>query len=541
VLILRIRQAECALADGRLDEAFEIAQADDIRRHHHGQRLIGRLARAMVRRGQENLAAGRFQPALMDCNKAERLAGSLPEVAQLRAAVCNAVVSHQETQQKDALRIAQAKRQIEDGWLSVGGRILEEAPAGDGRVELVRQELAAARLQAEDAVSKAEQALKQGDIEEAIDIACRTGLGQNKNGRSGEVLRQIRGQAVERVRMDIEQGRVDRAQLLMQRLLPLGKDGTEIAELRDALARCHQAAEHVAVGRPNAALPLLRKVKAACPSARWLDSAISDIKRAAEAYEELDGGPLGLTMADAKPSREQTPVGAGPRACPDGTGQPQGAAPTNPQSAICNPQPENLEAGDMPSQFVLQVDGVGSFVVFREARVTVGPISSSARPMLALIADPNMPVVMLERVEGDYFVRSQTPVEVNGQPVTEKLLSDGDHIALSPRCRIKFHLPNPASTTAVLTVSGARLNRPDIRELILMDRDILVGPYINDHIRTDQLKDPVTLFAQNGRLLCRAKESILVDGCNLDPSVGLALDKPVKIGRLSMVVARLGE
>ena len=195
----------------------------------------------------------------------------------------------------------------------------------------------------------------------------------------------------------------------------------------------------------------------------------------------------------------------------------------------------------MPSQFVLQVDGVGSFVVFREARVTVGPISSSARPMLALIADPNMPVVMLERVEGDYFVRSQTPVEVNGQPVTEKLLSDGDHIALSPRCRIKFHLPNPASTTAVLTVSGARLNRPDIRELILMDRDILVGPYINDHIRTDQLKDPVTLFAQNGRLLCRAKESILVDGCNLDPSVGLALDKPVKIGRLSMVVARLGE
>ena len=541
MLILRIRQAECALADGRLDEAFEIAQADDIRRHHHGQRLIGRLARAMVRRGQENLAAGRFQPALMDCNKAERLAGSLPEVAQLRAAVCNAVVSHQETQQKDALRIAQAKRQIEDGWLSVGGRILEEAPAGDGRADLVRQELAAARLQAEDAVAKVEQALKQGDIEEAIDIARRTGLGQNKNGRSGEVLRQIRGQAVEHVRADIEQGRIDRAQLLMERLLPLGKDGTEVAELREALARCRQAAEHVAAGRPNAALPLLRKVKAACPSARWLDAAIADIKRAAEAYEELDGGPLGLTMADAKPSREQTPVGAGPRACPDGTGQPQGAAPTNPQSAIRNPQPENLEAGDMPSKFVLQVDGVGSFVVFREARVTVGPISSSARPMLALIADPNMPVVMLERVEGDYFVRSQTPVEVNGQPVTEKLLSDGDHIALSPRCRIKFHLPNPASTTAVLTVSGARLNRPDIRELILMDRDILVGPYINDHIRTDQLKDPVTLFAQNGRLLCRAKESILVDGCNLDPSVGLALDKPVRIGRLSMVVARLGE
>ena len=78
-MILRIRQAECALADGRLDEAFEIAQADDVRGHRHGQRLIGRLARAMIRRGQENLAAGRFQPALLDCNRAEKLGGTTSE------------------------------------------------------------------------------------------------------------------------------------------------------------------------------------------------------------------------------------------------------------------------------------------------------------------------------------------------------------------------------------------------------------------------------------------------------------------------------
>ena len=195
----------------------------------------------------------------------------------------------------------------------------------------------------------------------------------------------------------------------------------------------------------------------------------------------------------------------------------------------------------MPSRFVLQVDGVGSFIVFRDARVTVGPISSSARPMLALMADPNLPVIMIERMEGDYFVRSQTPVEVNGQAVTEKLLADGDRITLSPRCSVRFHLPNPASTTAVLTVSGARLSRPDIKQLILMDRDILIGPYANDHIRTEQLKEPVALFAQNGRLLCRAKESILVDGRGFDPNVGLAMDKRVEIGKVSLVVARLGE
>jgi hypothetical protein len=534
VLILRIRQAECALADGRLDEAYEIAQAEDVRRHHHGQRLIGRLARALIQRGQESLAAHRFQPALADCTKAEKLGGTLPEVTQLRAAVCDAIFQEQQVHQQEALRVAQAKQHIEDGWLSVGGRILEEAPAGNGRVQLARQELAAARLQTDDAVAKAQQALQQGDIEEAIHIVCGARLGQCKGGQAGEVLRQIRGQGLQRVRADLEQGRLDRAQTFLQRLMPLGRDGTEVAELTEALTWCRQAAQHVLAGRPSAALPLLRKVKAICPSARWLDAALADAKRAAEAYDELNAGPLGLSTADATGGSVKA-EGLG-----DGFSMPEL---NHRQAALDDATRRNLqsESEDMPPRFVLQVDGVGSFIVFRDARVTVGPISSSARPMLALMADPSLPVIMIERMEGDYFVRSQTPVDVNGQAVTEKLLADGDRITLSPRCSIRFHLPNPASTTAVLTVAGARLSRPDIKQLILMDRDILIGPYANDHIRTEQLKEPVTLFAQNGRLLCRAQESILVDGRSFDPNVGLAMDKRVEIGKVSLVVARLGE
>jgi len=546
VLILRIRQAECALADGRLDEAYEVAQAEDIRRHHHGQRLIGRLARAMIQRGQENLAAHRFQPALADCNKAEKLGGTLPEVAQLRAAICDAIVKDQQAHQQEALRVAQAKQHIEDGWLSVGGRILEEAPAGDGRVDLVRQELAAARFQTEDAVAKAQQALQQGDIEEAIHIAQGARIEQCKGGKAGDLLRQIRGQAIQCVRADIEQGRIDRAASFLQRLLPLGKNGTEVAELTEALAWCRQAAQYVTAGKPGAALPLLRKVKAICPSARWLDGAISDAKRAAEAYEELDAGPLGLSMTDAPQSGGRRATGGNVKAEGLGDGCVAGFQPAIRgrdalDTGFDDATRRNPQSGELPLKFVVQVDGVGSFLVFRDARVTVGPISSSARPMVSVIADPNTPVVMIERIDGDYFIRSQTPIEVNGQSATERLLADGDRIVLSPRCSIRFHLPNPASTTALLTVSGARLHRPDIKQLILMDRDILIGPYANDHIRTEQVKEPVALFAQNGRLLCRAKESILVDGHSFDPNVGLAMDKRVEIGKVSMVVARLGE
>ena len=447
MLILRIRQAECALADGRLDEAFEIAQADDVRSHRYGQRLIGRLAREIVRRGQEHLAANRFQAALLDCNKAEKLGGTLSEVAQLRTAICEAMTKNQQDCQQKAMRVAEAKRNIADGWLSVGGRILDEASAGDGRAELVRQELVAAKLKTDDAVTKAESALNRGDLEEAMEIVRTTGLGQSKNGRAGELLGRIKARTIERIRSDLEQGRIDRAQAFVRRVAPIGKDGTELTELVEALARCRQAAQYVAVGKPGEALPLLRKVKLVCPSSAWLDSAISDIKRAAEAYEELDAGPLGLTSSAAASIMESGDLEADAAVA--------SANRRGPELLMRERAMPNQDGDSLPSKFVMQIDGVGSFLVFREPRVTIGPISSSARPMLGLMTDPNTPVVMIERVDGDYFVRSQSPIDVNGKSVGEAMLRDGDRITLSRRCVLTFHLPNPASTTALLTVSGA--------------------------------------------------------------------------------------
>ena len=57
MLFLRIKQAEVALADGRLDEAFEIAKAADLKRQRSGQDLIGRLTRSLLKRGREDAAA----------------------------------------------------------------------------------------------------------------------------------------------------------------------------------------------------------------------------------------------------------------------------------------------------------------------------------------------------------------------------------------------------------------------------------------------------------------------------------------------------
>jgi hypothetical protein len=533
VLILRLKQAESAMADGRLDEAFDIVQSDSIRQHRRGQKLIGRLARALAKRGQENLDAERTQVALLDCNKAEKLAGNTAEVAKLRSAICSEMEQKRLRNRHRSLKVAQAKRQIEDGWLSAGEQILQEAGDKDSQVDMVLERANVARLQISEAAAKAEKALQRNDLEGAVDIVLRTGTTGNQSDRIVELLSKLKSLAAARIRKNIEDGRINLANSLWRKTSPLANGSSEMAELGLALNRCLQAADYVASGRPRAAVPLLRKVKSTYPTAQWLTDATDQARQAAELLDELAASPLGLDTG------ERAITGADEMNEAENTGPSMSERPTP-------AMPRRLRSDDqadspIPSRFMLQMDGIGSFIVLRDGRVTVGPVSSSSRPMVGLMADPNLPVATIERSEDDYFIRSSSPVTVNGTATTDKLLADGDRIALSPRCVLRFNIPNPASTTATLSLSSGRLGRGDVRRIILMDRDILVGPTAGDHIVAESLDETMALFVQNGRLVCKTKARMLVDDKPAGPGAPLPLEKQIRIGQISLVLTELKE
>jgi len=310
---------------------------------------------------------------------------------------------------------------------------------------------------------------------------------------------------------------------------PLANGSTEIAELGLALNQCRQAAQHVAAGQPRLAVPLLRKVKLICPAAHWLKAVTEQSRQAADLLDELAAGPLGLDGAcDESISCEV--AGPGDRTLRD----------TVATVKTGGDRPVMEESGStIPPRFVLEIDGVGGFLVVRDQRVTVGPISSSEHPTVGLIADPNMAVASIERLDEDYFLRSSRPVQVNSAVTTEKLLVDEDKIALSSRCRMKFNVPNPASTTATLSLSSARLSRGDIRRVILMDRDILVGPTMGSHIQAKALHDTVTLFAQGDKLFCAGKGQVVIDGKPAGKKARLALNRQITVGEISMVLTEV--
>jgi hypothetical protein len=142
----------------------------------------------------------------------------------------------------------------------------------------------------------------------------------------------------------------------------------------------------------------------------------------------------------------------------------------------------------------------------------------------------------IERAEEDYFLRATQAVLVNDRPATQQLLADGDRIAPSPRCRVRFSLPNAASTSALLQLSGTRLPKTDARRVVLLNRELVIGPGPNSHIRADGLAESVVLYLRGDEMCCRSREPVLIDQKTLASSAGLPTDSSVRIGALSFVI-----
>jgi len=524
VLILRIRQAETALKDGRLDAAYELAGADDLRSHRRGQELIGRLARALVERGREHLLAERWSEALADCHKAGQLAGNLDAVADLKAAITAAVEERQRQDRGRANALAHVRQCLDDGQLSMGEGLLQDFGSEATRAGVFQKELAARRVSAETALSRVRAAMEASDWDTAMDALKGAEHAHAANHELPELRCRLASAVAARVREAVDQGRLDLAGPLLDKLTGLTGPTSEVTALAGLLDHCREAMRLIEQGWLRQADEVLRRVCTLAPGAQWARSAQQAVSQAATGVEQVRGGPLGLVGVHTRP----TAAGERPR-----MPQPVGEV----TRIVPNVEPAN--GGErLPSRFMLQVDGVGSYLVLRDPAVTVGPVSSSARPDVGLLAEAGLPIARIERHEDDYFLAADRAVAVNDTATTRRLLAHGDRIALSPRCRMRFELPSAASTSAVLNLSGSRLPQRDARRVILMDRSLVIGPGSSSHVRADGLAEPVVLHVRDGRLCCQTKEPVLVGDRPSSGGTGFPLGVNVRVGSVSFVVTK---
>lgn len=515
MLILDVRQCEVALAAGRLDEAYDLAVARDVGRHRRGQRLITRLLKSLVERGREHLCAGRHMAALADCEKAAHLGGNLPDVVALRAAATDAITQAQRLEHRRARVLAAARRHVDDGCLDLGEQALAEAPADATTVGLLRHDIARRRRIATDAIVACRQALQRREVETAARDLARARAADPSHADISELAPRLEEALRQRIDESIRDARFEQAEVLLQRLRAIDPDGLCARQYEGILAGLRSMWRQIEEGAYDQASIALARLKPIVPDAAWLKEVAEQVHQAKNAISTLKAGPLAGLGGPAMPAQLAAP-------------------PVKPQQGPI-PWHARMQAAQetLPSQFLLQADGIGSFLVFRQPVVSVGPISSPAPADIAVVAEPALPRLTIARVEDDYFLKT------TAAPMG-RLLASGECVEMSPRCRMTFVLPSAASTSAVLDLAGARLARSDVRRIILMDQDLIIGPGSASHIVARGIQQPVVLHLRQDQLICAGREPIQVDGQTIGAGTALPLDRPIEVAGVSFTLTRTG-
>lgn len=490
MLSLRIKHCERALRSGRLDEAYTLIRQPDVRSHRRGQELLDKLVHAYLERGRGHLAAGRLAEAAADADKAVQLAGNIAAVAQFQAAVEHALGQEQETNRRAGQALAIARRQMDRGELSVVQRMLETAPPpSDGRIDGLKRELQARQMEIQSCQAKASTALAAGDWEAAIDHLAPLPAGAAQNGELRKLCGQISREVGQRIRESIQTGRLDTSAALLAKLRRLPIETTETQEMTSLMQQCRAAHDAIESARWPGALEILARLQTRVPEAKWIAEAAAQARQLSHQLSILRSGPLSQMGSASVPA---TPIASA-----------------------------HLE------DFCLHVDGAGSFRVIGRPSLTLGPISTSRNIDVPLAIDSASPAITISRTDDDYFLRAGAPVSVNGNPTTSRLLASGDKISIGSRCRITFLRPSPASSTAVLDLCDARPAAANLRSVVLMDREIIIGPGSTDHIRAADLADKAILQRRGAGFAVRYAGK----------TVDLTPDTPINLGPVHLVIS----
>lgn len=511
MLSLRIRKAEVALADGRLDEAYQQAIREEVRDHRKGQRLVTRLTKAYATRARVHMAASNHVAAMADADRAVRLGGNQPDIVALRDEARCGLNSYESAKHARHQKITAAKRCIATGDYSLGAKFCQDVDEGNTVVGLM-QDAELNRRIVDTAVDRGRKALKSGQWEQALDALDEALRLQSSHADVIELLGHVTQSITKQIRQTIAKGRLDQADLLLNRIRRHAAESIEVQELSRVVKQCRSVSELTRSIEVSGVVADLKSLKQIIPEARWLDGAIKDSEAVARSVENLRTGPLGSSL---------------PTQMADTT-VPRQPLRSSPPMRVFDATPV------IPKSFLIHLDGTGSVLVTRGDTVTIGTQGRSRRFDVPIQGQLNLASMTIERMDEDYFLSSEQPLPVNGKMTTSTLLTSKDQIRIGRRGSMQFTLPNAASTSATLDFAGIRLSTGNARRVILMDDSIVIGPQPSAHIQSLSLERAMVMHWRNGELRIRPMSRAL----ETEGSV-LAIDRPHDIDGLSLVVTKV--
>ncbi len=512
LLFVRIRSAEKALREGRLDDAYRLATAPDIRSHKRGVAVLETLAKQFLDRARGHYRADQFPEANSDLVKAR--AGNVlqSEIAELHDQVATVEAEFKRNAQSRHDRVRQARHRIEHGSLAAGRRILEQASQGDTTAKNLQNEIDGKMSDVEGLLRSADQLASQGQWASAAD---RLRKAKRTNPHHPGVIQaetKMCDEVCSLIQSHLQQGKLMLATHLLDALGDLG-DGIvskkEVGELLATVRKssdCFQSRDYA--GARRHLLTADRMVQ----ECKWIKEAMDQLRHLEDISTALRSGPLGETMESQIPE----PANTHKRAIDE---------------TIAIPHRRPSIAG-LPGHLLLLVDGGGSFLILRNTEASIGRIVASQSADIPLFSDLAERHANIARVDDDYFLFSPKDVEVAGRTTKHQLLRDGDRIVLGQKAKFTFRMPSRKSPTGVLDLSDTTKMPNDVRRVVLMQQHVTIGFGPTAHIPCRHAGTPLILFERKGQLWIRQKNN----GHVATSAMPLNLREPMEIGGVSMVL-----
>ncbi len=507
----QIKLASEALRGGRLDEAFRLATASATIDSAEARRVLADLCEPLLRRAQEHLIAERFTEALCDIDRAARCGVNQHKVEDWRQRALSAMQDRQREKREQQQVIEAARERLEAGDLTLARDHLADAPSNHAADELA-QRAERQRERAAHEISEAKAAIGRDDFGTAIRCVISARRLHVGNDDLAAVEDAVCDAVFANARACLATGRLDRVSESVREMAELGRNRPERSDLEQVLSLAGQALESFRRAAYREADILLSRMAQIIPDAAWISANREFLRNMAEHHAAISSGPLGFLPAGR------------PGHSPGVLDQTMTHRPTSAPPPVISPVATS-------QRLLLRIDGIGSYLLYRGDRVSIGRAGPGATADLPIVSDLPENAAQILRSGDDYFLLA-SDATVDGQATRQALLSHNDRIGLGRRVRMTFLRPSRKSASAVLELGSGLRAVADVRSAILFNGPVILGGS-DAHVAIPGVS--LVLSDRGGQLAVR---QLAPGGGGVGPSVALALGSPVELAgvRLSVQV-----
>lgn len=524
---VRIKAAEDAFEQGRLDEAFDIAISPDLAGHGRMQSLCEKLAERFLRDGQDLMMDRQFAQARQTLVRAAQLNPADARIGEWIRRANEAIAAEHVSAEARQAALQEARNRMEAGSLNGAAAALKKTPIDDGEELALNNEIARRSEKAAALIDSARKALNENRLTSAAaDLVRAQRLNSRQEGLA-ELETRLVDACTQSAAIAFRNGRLDRAHAELQTLQTLGESDVHRREIEEAIRLAMRASTSIQRHDYDDADMLLGRLLRIVTDAQWAADARQQIRAIDDNRRALFEGPLGLANSLAGTQAiASAPMSAETLAAARATPPPP--PPIRNVAAAHHDAPQGgIDAG-LPRRLLLRIDGVGSFLLIRGDRIGIGRAGPGATADIQLLSDLSERHADIVRAGEDYFVVSQSGVDLGGHSTDHALLQNGDRIRLNRRVRMTFSRPSLKSTAASLELGEGVRMPSECRRIVLWSGPILMGATRECHIRLASTLGDFVLAERGGRLYFKAMRG--------DAGRHISLGEQVNAGELSFRV-----